>query len=34
MNANLLVLEPLLMARLTEQLADMTPKVHVLAAGY
>lgn len=29
---NLLALEPVLMARLTEQLADMVPKVHVLAA--
>jgi hypothetical protein len=32
MNTNLLELEPLLMARLAEQLADLTPKVHVLAA--
>lgn len=30
---NLLALEPLLMARLAEQLADLTPKVHVLAAA-
>jgi hypothetical protein len=30
---NLLALEPLLMARLEAQLADLTPKVHVLAAA-
>lgn len=30
---NLLVLEPELMARLTEQLADLVPKVHVFAAA-
>lgn len=30
---NLMALEPLLMARLKEQLADITPKVHVLAAS-
>lgn len=29
---NFLALEPLLLARLTEQLADLVPKVHVLAA--
>ncbi|MES2948670.1 MAG: hypothetical protein V4858_09020 [Pseudomonadota bacterium] len=35
MNAldNLMVLEPQLVARLTEQLADLSPKVHVLAAA-
>jgi hypothetical protein len=33
MTTNLLELEPLLMARLAEQLADMSPKVHVLAAA-
>lgn len=30
---NLMALEPLLMARLAEQLADLSPKVHVLAAA-
>jgi hypothetical protein len=30
---NLMMLEPLLQARLQEQLADITPKVHVLAAS-
>lgn len=30
---NLLALEPLLLARLQAQLADITPKVHVLAAA-
>lgn len=29
---NFLALEPLLVARLTEQLADMVPKVHVMSA--
>lgn len=30
---NLMALEPLLMARLVEQLADISPKVHVLSAA-
>ena len=34
MNAgNFLALEPLLVARLTEQLADLSPKVHVMSAA-